>query len=114
MFSRHQRQSPGYKIVERAGLRRVRLHDLRHTAASLMLAQEVSPRVIMEVLGHSQISITMNTYSHISEAQSRAAADRMGDLFQFTSDDPLAASLAADDLAASDGQTQAEKGTVAD
>jgi integrase len=33
-----------------------------------MLAQDVAPRVIMEVLGHSQISITMNTYSHISEA----------------------------------------------
>ena len=48
-----------------------RLHHLRHTAASLMLAQDVSPRVIMEVLGHSQISITMNTYSHISEVQSR-------------------------------------------
>ena len=56
-----------------------------------MLAQDVSPRVIMEVLGHSQISITMNTYSHISEAQSREAANRMGDLFQFTSGDPLAA-----------------------
>ncbi|HET9778081.1 MAG TPA: site-specific integrase [Propionibacteriaceae bacterium] len=79
------------KIIERAGLRCVRLHDLRHTAASLMLAQDVSPRVIMEVLGHSQISITMNTYSHISEAQSREAANRMGDLFQFTSGDPLAA-----------------------
>jgi integrase len=86
------------KIIERAGLRRVRLHDLRHTAASLMLAQDVSPRVIMEVLGHSQISVTMNTYSHISEAQSREAADRMGDLFQFTSGPPLAATLAADDL----------------
>ena len=38
----------------------------------------------MEVLGHSQISITTNTYSHISEGQSREAANRMGDLFQFT------------------------------
>jgi integrase len=91
-------------MVERAGLRRVRLHDLRHTAASLMLAQDVSPRVIMEVLGHSQISITMNTYSHISEAQSREAANRMGELFQFPSSDPLAAGLVADDLTTSDGQ----------
>ena len=49
-----------------------------------MLAQDVSPRVIMEVLGQSQISITTNTYSHISEGQSREAANRMGDLFQFT------------------------------
>jgi integrase len=45
-----------------------------------MLAQDVAPpRVIMEVLGHSQISITMNTYSHISEAQSRDAAKRIGE-----------------------------------
>jgi integrase len=102
------------RIIERAGLRRVRLHDLRHTAASLMLAQDVSPRVIMEVLGHSQISITMNTYSHISEAQSREAARRMGDLFQFTSGAPLAASLAANDLPASDGQSQEDNETPAD
>ena len=88
------------KITERAGLRRVRLHDLRHTAASLMLAQDVAPRVIMEVLGHSQISITMNTHSHISEAQSRDAANRMGHLFQVSSTNPLAATLAANDLAA--------------
>lgn len=46
------------RIVERVGLRRVRLHDLRHTAATLMLGQAVSPRAIMEMLGHSQISIT--------------------------------------------------------
>ena len=43
-----------------------------------MLAQDVAPRVIMEVVGHSEISIPMNTYSHISEAQSRDAANRMG------------------------------------
>jgi integrase len=102
------------KIIERAGLRRVRLHDLRHTAASLMLAQDVSPRVIMEVLGHSQISVTMNTDSHISEGQSREAADRMGDLFQFTSGDPLAATLAADDVAASVEQAQADDETAPD
>ena len=79
-----------------------------------MLAQEVSPRVIMEVLGHSQISITMNTYSHISEAQSREAADRMGDLFQFTSGLPLAATLAADDLAESDEQAEADNESTVD
>lgn len=67
-----------------------------------MLAQDVAPRVIMEVLGHSQISVTMNTYSHISEAQSRQAADRMGDLFQVTPADPLAATLAADRVPATD------------
>jgi integrase len=47
------------------GLRRVRLHDLRHACARFMIAQGVHPRVIMELLGHSQISLTMNTYSHV-------------------------------------------------
>jgi integrase len=61
-----------------AGLRDVRLHDLRHTAASLLLLQGVAPRVVMEVLGHSQISLTMNTYSHVVPELKRDAAERMG------------------------------------
>jgi len=63
--------------LERAGLPRLRFHDLRHTAASLMLAQGVPARVVMETLGHSQISLTMNTYSHVVPALQREAADRM-------------------------------------
>ena len=71
------------RLVGAAGLRRVRLHDLRHTAASLMLAQGVSPRVVMEILGHSQISVTMNTYSHVTPASSREAVARVeGLLFE--------------------------------
>ncbi|HJV14093.1 MAG TPA: tyrosine-type recombinase/integrase [Propionibacteriaceae bacterium] len=66
-----------------AGLRHVRLHDLRHTAASLMLAQGVSPRVVMEILGHSQISVTMNTYSHVTPASCREAVAQVeGLLFE--------------------------------
>jgi integrase len=63
--------------LERAGLPRLRFHDLRHTAASLMLAQGVPARVVMETLGHSQISLTLNTYSHVVPALQREAADRM-------------------------------------
>ena len=63
--------------LERAGLPQLRFHDLRHTAASLMLAQGIAPRVVMETLGHSQISLTMNTYSHVVPALQREAADRM-------------------------------------
>ncbi|MFZ1116911.1 MAG: site-specific integrase [Propionibacteriaceae bacterium] len=70
------------RLVGAAGLRRVRLHDLRHTAASLMLAQRVGPRVVMEILGHSQISVT-NTYSHVTPASSREAVARVeGLLFE--------------------------------
>jgi integrase len=60
-----------------AGLPRQRFHDLRHACASLMLAQGVHPRVVMETLGHSQISLTMNTYSHVIPSLQREAADRM-------------------------------------
>ena len=56
----------------------MRVHDLRHTAASLLLAQNVPARVVMEILGHSQIALTMNTYSHVAPEVSREAADRMG------------------------------------
>jgi integrase len=66
-------------LLRKAGLRRIRLHDLRHTAASLMLAKEVPARVVMEVLGHSQISLTMNTYSHVADESMQTVAERMED-----------------------------------
>jgi integrase len=54
-----------------------RFHDLRHTAASLLLAEGVHLRVIMELLGHSSISLTANTYAHVMPAAMRDVADRM-------------------------------------
>ncbi|MEV5210220.1 tyrosine-type recombinase/integrase [Micromonospora sp. NPDC053740] len=56
---------------------KVRLHDLRHTAATLLLAQGVPARVLMELLGHSQIGVTMNIYSHVMPTQLVQAADAM-------------------------------------
>ena len=56
----------------------IRIHDLRHTAATLLLSQGVSPRVVMETLGHSQISLTMNTYTHVLPDLQREAAEKMG------------------------------------
>ena len=52
-----------------------RTHDLRHTCASLLLAQGVPPRVVMDVLGHSQIAITMDLYAHVMPTALREAAD---------------------------------------
>ena len=66
-----------HRLLARAGLPRMRFHDLRHACASLLLAQGVHPRVVMETLGHSQISLTMNTYSHVLPALQREAADQM-------------------------------------
>lgn len=67
-------------LLRSAGLRHQRFHDLRHACASLMLAQGVAPRVVMEVLGHSQISLTMGTYAHVGPALGRSAAEEMDQL----------------------------------
>ena len=56
----------------------IRLHDLRHSAASLLLALNIHPRVVMELLGHSQISLTMDTYSHTVPEILRDAIDKLG------------------------------------
>jgi integrase len=65
------------EIVRTAQVPHIRIHDLRHTAATLLLAQGVHPRVVMELLGHSGIAITMNTYSHVVPALRKEAAETM-------------------------------------
>ncbi len=65
-------------LLQTAGVRHVRLHDGRHTAATLLLSEGVHPRVVMEVLGHAQMRTTTDTYSHVMPALGRDAADRMG------------------------------------
>lgn len=68
------------RLVKQAGLPRQRFHDLRHACASLLLAQNVHPRVVMEILGHSNIAITMNTYSHVLPQAQRDAVDLLDSL----------------------------------
>jgi integrase len=68
--------------LKRAGLpHTTRLHDLRHTCATFLIAQGVHPRVVMEILGHSQISLTMNTYGHVLPETQREATTKVADLF---------------------------------
>jgi integrase len=64
-------------LLKKAGLPRLRFHDLRHSCASLLLAQGVELRAIMDILGHSQISITADLYTHVMPAMKRDAADLM-------------------------------------
>lgn len=64
-------------ILEDSGLPHLRFHDLRHTCATLLLAQGTDARTIMETLGHSQITLTLNTYAHVMPVLQRDAADRM-------------------------------------
>jgi integrase len=65
------------RLLAQAGLPQIRLHDLRHGAASLMLAQGVPMKTIQEILGHSSISITADLYAHLGEQLKREAADAM-------------------------------------
>ncbi|MDA1349089.1 MAG: site-specific integrase [Chloroflexi bacterium] len=65
------------KLLQLAGLPTMRYHDLRHGAASLMAAQGVPARVAMEILGHAQISTTMNIYTHIAPELQRDAVARV-------------------------------------
>ncbi len=67
------------ELLNRAGVRDARLHDARHTAATLLLQQGVPARVAMQILGHSQISLTLGTYSHVVPELAQEAAQRMGD-----------------------------------
>ncbi len=67
-------------LLDEAGVRGARLHDARHTAATLLLQQGVPARVAMEILGHSQISLTLGTYSHVMPELAQDAANRMGAL----------------------------------
>ena len=66
-----------HSALEDAGIRRIRFHDLRHSCATLLLVQGVSPPVVMEVLGHSEIALTMNAYSHVVPELQYEAAQRM-------------------------------------
>jgi integrase len=69
----------------RANLPRIRVHDLRHTAATLALQQGVHPKVVQEMLGHSSITLTLGTYSHVLPPMRREAAERLNALFSAAS-----------------------------
>ena len=66
-----------HALLEQAGLPSIRFHDLRHSCASLLAAQGVPARVIMEILGHSDIRVTQNIYTHVFDEGKRQAADAM-------------------------------------
>ena len=78
------------RILSRLGLKPIRFHDLRHTHASLMLRQGVHPKIVSERLGHSTVSITLDTYSHVTPGLQEAAARTFEDsLAQTQEAEPL-------------------------
>ena len=70
-----------YRLLDKSGLKRMRLHDLRHSCATLLVSMGVHPRLIMELLGHSTIAMTMNVYSHVSPEIARQTATAMESMF---------------------------------
>jgi integrase len=73
------------KSLKKAGLpEHIRFHDLRHSCASFLIANGVNPRVVMEILGHSQISVTMNTYAHVFSGVQEDAVTGVADMLAST------------------------------
>lgn len=70
------------KFLKEAGLPDVRFHDLRHSAATILLSMGVPAKVVQEILGHSQISMTMDIYSHVLPDMQQQAMDKMNELFR--------------------------------
>jgi len=78
------------KLVRKTGLKAIRLHDARHTHASLMLKQGVHPKIVQERLGHSSIQITLDTYSHVAPGLQQAAANRFDDIIRVKHNEKVA------------------------
>jgi integrase len=75
-----------HPLLAKANLPRVRFHDLRHTAASLLLDQGIHPKIVSEMLGHSAVGITLDLYSHVTPSMQHQAADALDALFGRNSD----------------------------
>jgi len=65
------------KIITRAGLKEIRLYDLRHTTATLLLLKGVNPKIVSERLGHSSVSLTLDTYSHVLPTMQQGATSHL-------------------------------------
>ena len=69
------------RFCEQHKLRKIRFHDLRHTCATLMIANGVDPKTVQAWLGHSDIQVTLNTYAHCLPSMKQAAGDKMDAIF---------------------------------
>jgi integrase len=71
-----------YRLLKRAGLPYMHIHDLRHSAATLLRNMGVDLKVIQQILGHSTLDMTVNVYSHVLPSMQREAVEKMGHLFE--------------------------------
>ena len=81
------------KLTRRVGLKNIRLHDARHSHASLMLKQGIHPKIVQERLGHASIQITLDTYSHVAPGLQEAAALRFDEALTSTPREELVEKL---------------------
>jgi integrase len=70
-----------YPLLKRAGLPHIRFHDLRHSAATLLLGLGIHPKIVSEMLGHSQVGITLDLYSHVTATMQQEAVRAFEGLF---------------------------------
>jgi integrase len=70
-----------WPLLKRTGLPHIRFHDLRHTAATLLLGKGVHPKVVAEMLGHSRIAVTLDLYSHVTPTMQQQATEALDALF---------------------------------
>jgi integrase len=75
------------QLLQEAGLPTLRFHDLRHSAATILISMGVNSRVVQERLGHSTISITLGVYAHVTESMQRDAMQKLDDAFSRPSQD---------------------------
>ncbi|HEX8220879.1 MAG TPA: tyrosine-type recombinase/integrase [Chloroflexia bacterium] len=69
-------------LIRLAGVPQIRFHDLRHTCATLLMANNVHPKIVQERLGHADVSMTLNGYSHVTMDMQKDAAKQLDDLFE--------------------------------
>ncbi|HEX6551448.1 MAG TPA: site-specific integrase [Ktedonobacteraceae bacterium] len=68
------------KLLKKAGLPSIRFHDVRHSAATLLLSLGVHAKVVQEMIGHTQISMTMDIYSHVLPSMQQDAVGKLNSL----------------------------------
>jgi integrase len=68
-------------VLKQAGLPHMRFHDLRHSAATILLSRGTHPKVVQEILGHSQIAMTLDVYSHVLPSMQEDVTKRWDDDF---------------------------------
>lgn len=91
------------KLLKQAGLPNIRFHDLRHSSASLLLSLGVHPKIVQEILGHTQISMTMDVYSHVLPVMHREAINKLNTAFEKKQEDDTKSGGRDDSIENEDG-----------